>query len=145
MRYPIILAILCLLIDCKAIANSLEYLCQSTENQSKLYLRVDIPSPNDPCDISYDDDCGRVIGNYSLQSDLSYPTEMASDDDKREQITGSFNEPNQNFIEVDHEGRFSFRFPLQPNQSPTPITITSFETTKGQDSFKLYCEKTTSH
>lgn len=144
MKLQIFISILSFGIASQGLADEVSLLCTSKENPSTLYININTPEAGDDCDISYNDDCGRTIGNYVLNTDLSLPQAMETSTDKRENFTDNFNEAEENGLEISHSGRFSLHFSSGFRQEltltkKTAVQIVSYETVRGSGAFQLIC------
>lgn len=134
-----------LLVSSQAWASRIEVYCSALENSTKLYILLDAPETNDDCDISYDDDCGRMIGQYVLQADLNHPHDMASPERSQHRYTSQFNEPAGSRLDID-EDSYSMSLPSgyyeQLRQgAAVAISIKSNIASKGSGQFQLFCKK----
>lgn len=126
-------------------AETVQVYCASTASSTTLLLNpLSFPDRQDDCDIGYNDDCGRIIGRYTLTADLSDLHSPIAGSDGRQRVIDTFDEANDSDLEISDTAEFTiqfeagFRGQLHTTQGAM-VTITSHVVTEEPPSVKLYC------
>lgn len=126
-------------------AETLQVFCASTSSPTTLlFSPLSFPDSQDDCDISYNHDCGRIIGRYTLTANLADLHTPIRGDDSRDRFIDTFDEANGSDLEISEDESFTLRFETGFRSAlATPqgamVTVTSHAVTEEPPSVKLYC------
>jgi hypothetical protein len=137
---------LCILLSSQALmAEEFRLFCSSTQTTATLFFNpIDTPTPGDDCDPSYNEDCGRIVGQFVLTADLSN-FEASLVDANIERIVARFNEPAaagglliQDNSHFEIQTSQNFLADIRSHRA-TPIRLTSHVALTGPDTVPLVC------
>jgi hypothetical protein len=121
-------------------AEDVALICTSPATSANLYINLDFPEASDDCDISYNDDCGRIVGRYTLNADLAHPLQPV----EAERFIDSFDEAFVDDLEIRQDEVFTIRFSRNyfneiTQLKTTVVTVESHVVTEEPSEFSLQC------